>query len=183
MEKNVRIYARIPVNCSPAVHEFIKNQGNMSKTILRLFEDAVSRFGTEDLFHSTNSRLYSMEHTGSNSDEMKQLIYSMVNAFNTSTHVNKEYSHASLEEKKKIKAKNNIHDDNAEHSSNNQKKNPKQKELLLELEEDTFDDDIILFENQEPEPIQFLDINNEIETTSEIPLATTPKYDANIWDD
>lgn len=56
-DKSIRLCARIPLNSSPAAIEFIRNQNNFSKTLLRLVEDAATRFGTQDIFLTTQTIL------------------------------------------------------------------------------------------------------------------------------
>lgn len=75
-------------NFTPEMMEFMRNQESIQRTLARMIEDTVSRFGTGDLFQSTNIQLYSKDEKGvseRNNDKLAVLIANLLENVITTT--------------------------------------------------------------------------------------------------
>ena len=174
----------------------------MSKTLLRLIEDATVRYGTDDIYHSTTSRMCSAENISANRDEVQQLAnslaYMLTSALKDVNHENAAPVEVEKEEKytksvkNKRKSKKETKDtldqsiidagsDMDKHSIPDTEPDTEEDIILVDTE-DIESNNVVIDDVQEPKVAFSLD-NKAQEESEEVTLSGSNTYNANIWDD
>lgn len=186
-------------NFTPEMIEFMENQSSIQRTLTRLIEDAISRFGTGDLFQSTTIQLFSKNEKVVPEQNSEQLAIQLAKLLETTTNqldvsADNDKEQSIPEQKKNSSNKQRLtskskKEDSVESNNVSSKAIPETKKVYPEEQPDS---DYLKKEDAEAD--MTLDIKDTfseevddeeiiLELENEDPNDVTANFDPSIWDD